>query len=99
MISFDIAYFKQVAQDIFHCDSPTGFTKHVIELVKRYVDSYGYESNILNSGALEIFIKGKDSSKNGCNISSLTGLMVRSIKPNGTLTHNIREDPALIWRI
>lgn len=88
MISFDLAYFKQVAKEIFECDSPTGFTKQVIELIKRYVDNYGYKSTILNSGALEIFIKGKDSSKivaTSAHCDTL-GLMVRSIKSNGNLT-------------
>jgi len=87
MISFDLEYFKKVAHDIFTCDSPTGYTKNVIELVKSYVDGYGYESKVLNSGALEIFIKGTDSSKmvaTSAHCDTL-GLMVRSIKPNGRL--------------
>lgn len=87
MIKFDMDYFKKVAQEIFTCDSPTGYTKNIIDLVKRFTDSYGYESRILNSGALEVSIKGLDSSKvvaTSAHTDTL-GLMVRSIKPNGKL--------------
>jgi len=88
MIKFDKEYFKQVAEEVFRCDSPTGYTDNVISLVKRYVDSYGYETNILNNGALEVSIKGKDSSKivaTSAHCDTL-GLMVRSIKSDGKLT-------------
>lgn len=87
MIEFNLDYFKKVAEDIFKCDSPTGYTMHIIDLVKRYIDAYGYESKVLNSGALEISIKGIDSSKvvaTSAHCDTL-GLMVRSIKPNGKL--------------
>lgn len=87
MIKFDLQYFKKVAEDVFRCDSPTGYTHHVIDLVKRYVDEYGYESHILNNGALEINIKGEDSSKTVATSAhcDTLGLMVRSIKSNGNL--------------
>lgn len=88
MIKFDKEYFKQVAEEVFRCDSPTGYIDNVISLVKRYVDSYGYETNILNNGALEVSIKGKDSSKivaTSAHCDTL-GLMVRSIKSDGKLT-------------
>lgn len=88
MIKFDKEYFKRVAEEVFRCDSPTGYTDNVISLVKRYVDSYGYETNILNNGALEVSIKGKDSSKivaTSAHCDTL-GLMVRSIKSDGKLT-------------
>lgn len=87
MIEFDLGYFKKVAEDIFRCDSPTGYTKNVIDLTKNYIDSFGYESRILHNGALEVFIKGEDSSKvvaTSAHCDTL-GLMVRSIKSNGKL--------------
>jgi putative aminopeptidase FrvX len=87
MIEFDLGYFKKVAEDIFRCDSPTGNTKNVIDLIKNYIDSFGYESRILHNGALEVFIKGEDSSKvvaTSAHCDTL-GLMVRSIKSNGKL--------------
>lgn len=56
-------------------------------MIKWYVDNYGYKFIILNSGVLEIFIKGKDLLKIVvifvyCDI---LGLMVRFIKFNGNL--------------
>lgn len=87
MIQFDLEYFKKVAEDIFKCDSPTGFTDNVIRKVKGYIDAFGYENRILNTGALEVTIKGSDSSKvvaTSAHCDTL-GLMVRSIKGNGTL--------------
>ena len=87
MINFDLDYFKKVSKDIFLCDSPTGFTANVINLVKKYIDGFGYENKILNNGALEVFIKGEDSSKvvaTSAHVDTL-GLMVRSIKTDGHL--------------
>lgn len=87
MIKFDLEYFKKVAEDVFTTDSPTGFTANVINVVKGYVDSYGYESKILNNGSLEVSIKGADSSKTVATSAhcDTLGLMVRSIKGNGKL--------------
>lgn len=87
MINFDLELFKKVSKDIFTCDSPTGFTHHVIKLIEGYIKKYGYDYRILNNGALEVSIKGKDSSKvvaTSAHVDTL-GLMVRSIKGNGNL--------------
>ena len=87
MIKFDLEYFKKISKEIFLCDSPTGYTHNVIKLVKKYVDSYGFDSKILNNGALEVSVKGIDSSKvvaTSAHVDTL-GLMVRSIKSNGNL--------------
>ena len=87
MIKFDLDYFKKVSKDIFNCDSPTGYTINVINLIKKYVDGFGFESKILNNGALEVSIKGEDSSKvvaTSAHCDTL-GLMVRSIKGDGHL--------------
>ena len=87
MIKFDLKLFESIAKDIFNCDSPTGYTDKVIELIEEYVKEYGFDYKILNNGALEVFIKGKDSSKlvaTSAHVDTL-GLMVRSIKANGNL--------------
>lgn len=87
MIKFDLDLFKKIATDIFTCDSPTGYTDNVIKVIEGYVKEYGFEYKILNNGALEVFIKGNDSSKlvaTSAHADTL-GLMVRSIKGNGTL--------------
>ncbi|MDD6302732.1 MAG: M42 family metallopeptidase [Bacillales bacterium] len=87
MIKFDLDLFKKISEDIFMCDSPTGYTKNVIDIIEKYIKSYGYEYQVLNNGALEVSIKGKDSSKvvaTSAHCDTL-GLMVRSIKGNGNL--------------
>lgn len=87
MIKFDLELFKKIATDIFTCDSPTGYTDNVIKVIEGYVKEYGFDYKILNNGALEVFIKGNDSSKLVATSahSDTLGLMVRSIKGNGTL--------------
>lgn len=87
MIEFDLDYFKKVSKDIFLCDSPTGYTSNVISLIKDYIDSFGYQSKMMNNGALEVTIPGNDHSKlvaTSAHCDTL-GLMVRSIKGNGRL--------------
>ena len=87
MIEFDLDYFKKVSKDIFLCDSPTGYTSNVISLIKDYIDSFGYQSKMMNNGTLEVTIPGNDHSKlvaTSAHCDTL-GLMVRSIKGNGRL--------------
>ena len=59
----------------------------LISLVKKYIDGFGYQTKILKNGALEVYVKGLDSSKvlaTSAHVDTL-GLMVRSIKANGNL--------------
>lgn len=87
MITFNLDLFKKLSLDIFNCDSPTGYTANVINLIKKYIDSFGFENKILNNGALEVSIKGVDDTKTvatSAHVDTL-GLMVRSIKSNGKL--------------
>ncbi len=87
MINFNLDLFKTISKDVFLCDSPTGYTNRIIKVVEKYIKQYGYDYKILNNGALEVFIKGKDSSKlvaTSAHCDTL-GLMVRSIKGNGKL--------------
>ncbi len=87
MINFDLDLFKTISKNVFLCDSPTGYTNGIIKVIEKYIKQYGYDYKILNNGALEVFIKGKDSSKlvaTSAHCDTL-GLMVRSIKSNGKL--------------
>ena len=87
MISFDLDLFKKISEEVFLCDSPTGYTNGIIKVIEKYIKQYGYDYKILNNGALEVFIKGNDSSKlvaTSAHCDTL-GLMVRSIKGNGKL--------------
>ena len=87
MIEFDDKYFREIAKEVFTCDSPTGFTQNVIKLVKEKVDSFGYNTRIMNNGALEVSIEGEDKSKTVATSAhcDTLGLMVRSIKADGHL--------------
>ena len=87
MIEFDLEFFKAIARDLFTTDSPTGYTENVIKLVKKYVDSFGYNARIMNNGALEVSIEGADKSKTVATSAhcDTLGLMVRSIKADGHL--------------
>ncbi len=87
MIEFDDKYFREIAKEVFTCDSPTGFTQNVIKLVKEKVDSFGYHTRIMNNGALEVSIEGEDKSKTVATSAhcDTLGLMVRSIKADGHL--------------
>ncbi len=87
MIEFDDKYFREIAKEVFTCDSPTGFTQNVIKLVKEKVDSFGYHTRIMNNGALEVSIEGVDKSKTVATSAhcDTLGLMVRSIKADGHL--------------
>jgi putative aminopeptidase FrvX len=88
MIELDHKLFNKIAKDIFLCDSPTGFTENVINLIKKYIDELGFTNKILKNGALEIDIEGIDNQKvvaTSAHVDTL-GLMVRSIKANGTLS-------------
>ncbi len=97
MINFDFDLFKEIAPKVFGCDSPTGYTKGVIELIKEFTDSWGYESRIMNNGALEVSIKGLDSSKTVATSAhcDTLGLMVRSIKGDGKLALTTLGGPIL----
>lgn len=87
MIKFDLDLFKKISFDLFTCDSPTGYTDNVIKVVESYVKEYGFDYQITNNGTLKVTIKGQDSSKivaTSAHVDTL-GLMVRSIKGNGSL--------------
>lgn len=87
MIIFNKEEFVKYSQELFTCDSPTGYTQNVIKLIEKHIQDLGYDYQILNNGALEVTIKGKDSSKvvaTSAHVDTL-GLMVRSIKGNGNL--------------
>ena len=87
MIEFDLKYFKEISKEVFLCDSPTGYTHNVINLIKEKVEAFGFNAKVLNNGALEVDVEGEDKSKTvatSAHVDTL-GLMVRSIKSSGTL--------------
>ncbi len=86
-MNFDIEYLKKVADKIFNTPSPTGYTINAINLIKDYLEELGYSSKITNKGNLEVIVEGYDNSVSvatSAHVDTL-GLMVRSIKGDGTL--------------
>ncbi len=87
MINWNEKSTKELLEMIFKEDSPSGFTHNLINKIDKYLKSLGYNGEILNKGAYSLLVKGKNSSKTigiSAHIDTL-GLMVRSIKNDGTL--------------
>lgn len=83
----DMTYIKQIAYRIFGCDSPSGYSKNINEILVDELNKLGYEGTITNKGNVKVFIKGNDESKTvatSAHVDTL-GLMVRSINSDGTL--------------
>lgn len=80
-------YIMSILKDIMAIDSPSGYTKDVIAYCENEAIKLGYRTEKTNKGNLEIFVEGKDDYTVGfCAHVDTLGLMVRSIKSDGTLT-------------
>ena len=79
--------FKKYCKEIFLVDSPSGYVELINEKVISLLNKLNIKANITNKGTIEIFVKGKDSSKKigVCAHIDTLGLMVRSINSDGTL--------------
>lgn len=80
-------YVLTFAKDLLHIDSPSGYTHKAISFVEKEANQLGFSTRKSEKGNLLIFIKGKSSEKTigFCAHCDTLGLMVRSIKANGTL--------------
>lgn len=73
--------------ELLQTNSPTGYTKKAIQLVKHTVEEMGYETTITPKGNLLVEVFGEDSTQTralSAHVDTL-GLMVRSINADGTL--------------
>jgi len=85
-MSFDKDYFKKVLEEILAIDSPTGFTRKVVEKLIEYANDLGFDNYLTNKGNLIINIKGQSSKNVGISAHVDTlGLVVRSANGSGTL--------------
>lgn len=74
------------AKEILSIDSPTGYCQNVIKFVEQKAQALGYKTSRNEKGNLHIYIEGKDNKTIGmCAHVDTLGLMVRSIKSDGTL--------------
>lgn len=87
MRTFDKQYVLDFASKLLNIDSPSGYTHHAIAYVKQEVQRLGYETFLNAKGSLFIKVAGENLDKTiGLSAHCDTlGLMVRSIKENGSL--------------
>ncbi len=82
----DISYILNFAKEILAIPSPSGYTKEVIDFVKKETDSFGFASEPTKKGNLIITIPGKTDHILGLSAHVDTlGAMVRSITSKGEL--------------
>ena len=75
-----------ILKNIMAIDSPSGFTRNCVNYLKSVSEELGYKSTITNKGNLLIEVDGEGTDAIGISAHVDTlGLMVRSIKADGTL--------------
>ncbi len=96
-MNFDQNYVLNILQDILSIDSPSGYTKNVIEKIKHYASDLNLDCQINNKGNAIISLSGKDNSKTigVCAHVDTLGAMVRSIKSDGKLSFTKIGGPIL----
>lgn len=84
----------EFAKELLLIDSPTGYTKAVIDFYEREVKALGYETIHTNKGNLIVKVPGiGHHTKALCAHVDTLGLMVRSIKEDGTLAFTLVGGP------
>ena len=79
-------YIINFLKEIMAIDSPSGYTKEVIHHCQKEAENLGFHTHQTNKGNLEIYVEGQDDYTVGfCGHVDTLGLMVRSIKSDGTL--------------
>lgn len=79
-------YMLKILKDIMAIDSPSGYTREVISYCQKEAQNLGFRCEKTQKGNLEIFVDGEDDYTVGfCAHVDTLGMMVRSIKSNGTL--------------
>ena len=91
------SYILDFAKKVLAIDSPSGYTKKVIEMLEKEAHELGYETFKNAKGNLHIIVEGK-SNERTIGVSAHTdtlGLMVRSISSDGTLKFTTLGGPQL----
>ncbi len=81
-------YAAEKAVELIKIDSPTGYTKNIIEQTKKEFEELGFKVNKTNKGALIVEMGGEDSNDGGILFEAhvdTIGAMVKEIKSNGRL--------------
>ena len=96
MIDFDKQYVYNFTKEILQTDSPTGFTNGVMLKIQKFTEELGYTFERTNKGNGIITLNGESEKVIGiCAHVDTLGLMVRSIKGNGTLAFTKIGGPTL----
>ncbi len=97
MIEIDQSYLLSFAKRLLDIDSPSGYTMNAIRFMKEEAEAMGFTCTQNAKGNLLIRVRGK-SSAHPLALSAhcdTLGLMVRSIKENGTLSVTPIGSPTL----
>lgn len=79
-------YVLEFAKSILNIDSPTGYCQNVIDFVEGEAKEMGYYTYRNEKGNLQIYVDGDSDKTIGmCAHVDTLGLMVKSIKSDGTL--------------
>lgn len=79
-------YVLELAKQILNIDSPSGYCKKVIDFCQKEAKSMGYYTCLNEKGNLQIYVNGESDKTIGiCAHVDTLGLMVRSIKSDGSL--------------
>lgn len=80
-------YLKNMVQELLSVDSPTGFTRAVVERTESLVSALGYPTRRTNRGNLAVSVEGRDDqTRIGiCAHLDTLGFLVRSITEDGQL--------------
>ncbi len=92
----DKQYVSQILQDILATDSPSGFTKAVMQKIEGHARGLGLTMAYSNRGVGILTIPGKSAKTVGlCAHVDTLGLMVRGVREDGTLTFTPVGGPLL----
>jgi len=81
-----IDYIVKTLESLVNIPSPSGFTKEVMEYVKKTSEEFGYQAQYSQKGGLVISVPGKNEETLGLSAHVDTlGAMVRSIDSDGFL--------------
>lgn len=89
--------FQAFAKQLYAIDSPTGYTRNAIDFLDKYASDLGYQTSRNEKGNLFVYVAGKNKG-NTLGISAhvdTLGLMVRSIKADGSLSFTTLGGPIL----
>ncbi|WP_097027639.1 M42 family metallopeptidase [Clostridium peptidivorans] len=87
-MNYNQEQIKYYLNNILTTPSPSGYTKKVINYIKKELDSIGVSYKLTNKGCILVTLPGKDN-QNGRVLSAhidTLGAMVKGIKSNGTLS-------------